>query len=446
MATHARKDVWHRLTLAHFAGNPVFFFDTAFLLSKAPTLAGWSAAKLEAFIGPLIEASLRSEDTRYITAKGFYVVFGGYNRFAAHEAAHDICVGILRQLFGQGEYSEEAMQRLCAQSSVQNLVEDLGVPPPPRRRVWSESPGAFEDTFESHDSKPFGKELADLYRELVISDDYDGFRFWPCWDSQRQRITSFICDLDDGAREESAALSAARSLSPATTQCKLDIAALAAGSKGIRRIVRRCEPGWVSVPIHVETLSWSSTRDAYLSVLASIDPKFLALLSLRITGFAKEANLSSVKEWIAQFRPHVRGVSMEMNTALENSTGHLGLSGINLTITDQMRSAGAAGDALVEQVARLKRVCEGTNATASVHGVASLPELYLLKAHRVRIVSGPAIHVPTAVPGHVRPLSFESMSTDRPPDGMTDEERAILKTIAHLPGLDLDGLRYSGRA
>jgi hypothetical protein len=458
MATRARKDVWHRLTLAHFAGNPVYFFDTRFLLSKVPVLAGYSAAKLEAAIAPLVEPTLGRGDTRYITEAGFYVVFGSFDPFAAQETASEICADILGQIFGPGDYSQEMMQRLCQQSSVQNLVEDLGVPSPPRRLVRKEEPTILGDMLEHRTKKPFAKELAELYREYAISDDNKNFAFWPCWDSQRQRITSFTCEIASRSSQDVLAVATARSLSPATTQCRLDIAALATASKGIRRIVRRCEPGFVSVPVHVETLSWSKTRDAYLGVLSQIDPKVLSLMALRIGGFASGTDLSLLPDWIAQLRPYVRGLSIEMGTAeLEKSlAGIPGFTGFSLTITDEMRSPSPGAEALVDQIARLKRICHSQAAIASIHNVATLPELYLVKAHGIRIVSGPVIESPSSVPGRLRPLSFESMSADtlqgQDRDAFireleSDVEQAILRRMAQLAGPESSpGPRYSGRA
>ncbi len=457
MATRARKDLWHKLTLAHFAGNPVYFFDTRFMLSKVPTLAGWSAAKLEAAIAPLVEPTLARGDTRYIAETGFYVVFGNFDPFAAQETASEISADILGRLFGPGAYSQEIAQRLCHQSSVQTLVEDLGVPSPPKRSVRSEEPANLGDMLERRNKKPFAKELAELYREYVISEDNRNFAFWPCWDSQRQRITSFTCEIASRSSQDALVITTVKSVSPATTQCRLDIAALATASKGIRRIVRRCEPGFVNVPVHVETLSWSKTRDAYLGVLSQIDPKFLSLMALRIGGFAPGADLSLLPDWIAQLRPHVRGLSVEMSAELEKSfAGIPGLTGFNLTITDDMRSPSPGAEALVDQIARLKRICHSQAAIASIHNVATLPELYLVKAHGIRIVSGPVIESPSSVPGRLRPLSFESMSADtlKGADRDTfirelesDVEQAILRRIAQLAGPESSsqGPRYSGR-
>jgi len=315
MAKYASKDVWHKLTLAHFAGNPVYFFDTRFLLSKVAVLADWSPAKLESAIGPHVEHALGPSDTRYITNNGFYVVFGSYDPFAAHETANEICSDLLRYLFGSEDYSSEAVQRLCHQSSVQSLVEDLGVPPPPKRRlerlVEAHEVLNFGRQVEHGDEKPFAKELASLYREHMTSEDGDhDFQFWPCWNSQRQRITSFVCERVERPEEN---LSVLGSLSPATMQCRLDVVALAAASKGVQRIVRRCEPAFVSVPVHVETLLWSKARDSYMSVLMKIDPKIRALLVPSIVGFAPGSNLAPVAEWTARLRPHVRGVSLEVD-------------------------------------------------------------------------------------------------------------------------------------
>ena len=216
-----------------------------------------------------------ASDTRYITNNGFYVVFGSYDPFAAHETANEICSDLLQYLFGSEDYSSEAVQRLCQQSSVQSLVEDLGVPPPPKRRlerlVEAHEVLNFGQQVEHRDEKPFAKELASLYREHMTSEDGDhDFQFWPCWNSQRQRITSFVCERVERPEEN---LSVLGSLSPATMQCRLDVVALAAASKGVQRIVRRCEPAFVSVPVHVETLLWSKARDSYMSVLMKIDPK-----------------------------------------------------------------------------------------------------------------------------------------------------------------------------
>ncbi len=122
-----------------------------------------------------------------------------------------------------------------------------------------------------------------------------------------------------------------------------------------------------------------------------------------------------------------------------------------------MRSPGPGAEALVDQIARLKRICHSQAAIASIHNVATLPELYLVKAHGIRIVSGPVIESPSSAPGRLRPLSFESMSADtlKGADRDTfirelesDVEQAILRRMAQLAGPESSpqGPRYSGRA
>src|SRR5262245_35867162 len=109
MATLTHKDVWHKLTLAHFAQHPDSFVNTQFLFSQLPVVTGWSAARLEAVIAPIVEAALASTDTRYVTKTGFYVVFGSFDPFAAQETASEICGDILREILGRGDYSQEPM-------------------------------------------------------------------------------------------------------------------------------------------------------------------------------------------------------------------------------------------------------------------------------------------------------------------------------------------------
>lgn len=454
MVAHSRNDVWQKLTLSHFAGNPVYFFDTAFLLSKATALAGWSPAKLEAAIGPRVEHALGVADTRYITANGFYVVFGRYDDMAAQETANEIGMGILTHLFGQGDYWPEAVQRLCRQSSVQNLVEDLGVPPPPQnRRIERQSQGYEVINFGSHaeqrDEKPFAKELTNLYREHMMSDHNDqDFQFWPCWNSQRQRITSFVCERVESPDETFSLLG---SLSPATMQCRLDVVALAAASKGIQRIVRRCEPAFVSVPVHVETLLWSKARDSYLNVLMKIDSRIRALLVPTIVGFAPGANLAPITEWTARLRPHVRGISLEVDEELSISqNGPLGLTRLDLSVTDSMRAPHTQRDGLVEKVARLRRNCEHQKTIAAVHNVQTLPELYLVKAHGANIISGPVIDFPSTMPCVVQALSFDEIGQRmvRLVDQLPDEGEVPLAmpSIAHLPPTEWRNANFLGQA
>src|SRR5262249_9977753 len=101
-------------------------------------------------------------------------------------------------------------------------------------------------------------------------------------------------------------------LTLAVAQSKIDIAVLAWATRGARRIVKRGEIALVSAPLHVETLSWSKTRNAYLDVLSQIEPRSLTLIAPRIVGLDSGSNLAQVIQWSRALHHYVRGIFVHL--------------------------------------------------------------------------------------------------------------------------------------
>jgi len=455
MATHERNDVWHKLTMAHFAGNPVYFFDTSFLLSQITSLANWNPIRLEAAIAPRVENVLCDADSRYVTERGFYVIFGNYSPEIARQTASEICLDLLRHFFGRQDVRASDGQRFCCESSVQALVQDLGGPPPEQPASYSRArtPRMPQIT----DEKSFEKELLEFFMERVITDTSDQtFLFWPCWDTRKQRVAAFSCSHAD-AYSNRLDGPVTRSLAPAALQCQVDVAALAAATKAVRELFVRREPSPVSVPVHVETLSWSKTRNAYFEVLRQIDPALRSFLVPRIEGLVAGANLPSVAEWIAQFQRYVHRVLVQVNAAMDfSSAGQLGASGFGITMTSWMRNTKIPGETLADQAAKLNRICAGQRAVSYVQNVSTLPELFLLKAKGINIISGLVVGQGSLMPDTARLVTFdelEDLSEQPELEVQADEpeQDGDWSILAAIAGLDAtksapENFKYVGRA
>jgi hypothetical protein len=191
-------------------------------------------------------------------------------------------------------------------------------------------------------------------------------------------------------------------LAVAAAQTKLDIAVLAWAVGAARRLLSLDRIALISAPLHVETLSWSKTRNAYLDVLGQIDPRILALIAPRIMGFDAGSNLGQVPQWTQVLRRHVRGVFVHLpSTNFDfSSAGSLGSTGFGLTAHTNRATLG-------EEAARLARIADDQNAVSYIDNVISTADLSILKRKGIRFVSGPLIGLPAELTECLRAPSWE---------------------------------------
>jgi hypothetical protein len=405
-------------------GNPTYFFDTSFLLANVASLAGWNQSRLEAAIDPRLDTALSRADVHFSAENGFYVVFASPNVSAAHDKAMTICADILRHFYGDGKYSPEHAAKVCRLSSVQSMADAMGLT---LGQAGSENGGAAaavservhtpaaEEPIDGEDEKEaFKREVTEIFRaQLGAPSDGTKFLFTPCWDSKKEQITSFACDasappLDPATAECKVAFPQAEA------RCKVDIRTLAVATAGVRHITSRGDVALVSVPVHVETLSWAKTRNAYFEMLRQIDPRFLAFLAPRVVGLDVGANLNPVAQWIAGIRRRTRWSFVHLpNLHLDfGRVGVLGATGFILAAPSLSGSKQARLKALSDEAGRLKRICSAQNAIACVNNVTSSQELLQLSCQGVRIIAGPVIGRPAELPGPTQRLSFEEDRDD----------------------------------
>ena len=419
MGADGRQEIPDRLALAKLVGNPTYFFDTSFLLANVASLAGWNQSRLEAAIDPRLDGALSRADVHFSAPNGFYVVFGSPNVNAAHNTARAICADILRHFYGDADYNPEHAEKVCRPSSVQSLADDLGVllgmlasEEDPTTAERARTPAVEEDA--EGDKHAFKRELTDLFQaQLAAPSDGAKFLFSPCWDTKKQQITSFACDVG-GPTTDPAAADSKVAFPQAETACRLDVTLLAVATAGVRHITARGDVALVSVPLHVETLSWSKTRNAYFEMLGQIDPRFLAYLAPRVTGLDAGANLNPVAQWIAGIRRRTRWSFVHLpNLHLDFSrVGAFGVTGFTMTIPHLSGSKPARLKALGDEAARLKRICTGQNAIACINNVRSSEDLLHLRSQGIRVIAGPVIGPPTELPGANRQISFEERPGD----------------------------------
>jgi hypothetical protein len=420
MDAGVRQQTPDQLALAKMVGNPTYFFDTSFLLANVASLAGWNQSRLEAAIDPRLDTALSRADVHFSAENGFYVVFGSPNGSAAHDKAMTICADILRHFYGDGKYSPEHAAKVCRLSSVQSLADDLGLALGPRGAQNGGAAGpvgerahtpVVEETIDGEDEKDaFKRELTDIFRaQLNAPSDGAKFLFTPCWDSKKEQITSFSCDASAPPPDPATSGDSKVAFPQAEARCKLDIISLAAATTGVRHITARGDVALVSVAVHVETLSWAKTRNAYLEMLRQIDSRFLPFLGPRVVGLDAGANLNPVAQWIAGIRRRTRWSFVHLpNLHLDFSrVGVLGATGFSLAVPSLSGSKQARLKALSDEAGRLKRICLAQNAIACVNNVASSQELLQLSCQGVRIIAGPVIGRPAELPGPTQRLSFE---------------------------------------
>ena len=369
MGADGRQEIPDRLALAKLVGNPTYFFDTSFLLANVASLAGWNQSRLEAAIDPRLDAALSRADVHFSAPNGFYVIFASPNVNAAHNTAKAICADILRHFYGDAEYNPEHAEKVCRPSSVQSLADDLGVllgmlgsEEEAAAAERAHTPAAEEPADGEDEKRAFKRELMELFQaQLASPSDGAKFLFSPCWDSKKQQITSFACDVG-GPGTDPAAADSKVVFPQAETACRLDVTSLAVATAGVRHITARGDVALVSVPLHVETLSWSKTRNAYFEMLGQIDPRFLAFLAPRVVGLDAGANLNPVAQWIAGIRRRTRWSFVHLpNLHLDFSrVGAFGATGFTMTIPSLSGSKPARLKALADEAARLKAHLCGT--------------------------------------------------------------------------------------
>jgi hypothetical protein len=411
LGTNNEPKIQQQLVLSQLAGNPTYFFNTSFLLATITTLADWNQSRLEAAIAPRLDRTLNGSDLRFTADNGFYIVFSSPDIGLAKEKANAICTDLLRHFFGDGNYLPQYVERLCRQSSVEQVCDDLGITPAPERDAFhlgGRGPLRAQEPSESEKDKLlFRRQLTELYSETLDSSSAgETFLFSPCWDSQKERINSFVCEFTGTGPPEAAP--GATGLPVAIAQCERDVTGLAIATRGVRHLLGRGDFAAVSVPVRAETLSWSKTRNGYFGVLSEIEPRILQFIAPRIIGFHAGTNLSLTGQWIAEMRRFVSWIFVhlpELNVDFFR-VGTLGASGFGLTVAS-LSTTKARLNTLEMDADKLKRICAFQNAIAYADNVGSVHELNVLRTKGIRILAGPVIGLHSEMPGPLRSLSFK---------------------------------------
>ena len=103
-----------------------------------------------------------------------------------------------------------------------------------RAHTPAEEPADGED-----EKRAFKRELMELFRaQLAAPSDGAKFLFSPCWDSKKQQITSFACDIG-GPATDPGSVDSKVAFPQAETACRLDVTLLAVATAGVRHITAR---------------------------------------------------------------------------------------------------------------------------------------------------------------------------------------------------------------
>lgn len=422
-----KQRITNILTASGIAGNLLFFFDTSFLLENVSSLAGWSYARLEAAIAPRVEKEISKADVRFVVENGFYIAFGTRDYTAAWDTAKTICDDIFRHFYGHGDYDPNDVEKFCHQSSAREAADDLDISLPSEisfsARAKTRGTVTDEIPESEKEKRLFRAELLELFLHHFDSHaENERFVFAPRWDSSKEAITSFGCESASDTLNPAAMIPAAKGLSTAIAQCRLDIIALAIAARGVRHLLSRGDVAAINAPLHVETLSWVKTRQAYIHVLAKIQPQYLMLLAPRISGLMAGSNSTSIARWIAELRRYVRHSFIQLpNVDFDFSRdGVLGVTGFGLKLSPYGRGSATSLASLDILATKLRRICTNQGSVAHIGNVTSVDALLLLKSRGVRFISGPVIADACDLPGPVGPFSFVKISSEA---GLPNEQR-----------------------
>jgi hypothetical protein len=402
VAAQDARPIRHHLTLSQFAGHPVYCFDTSVLLDNALSLAGWNQTRLEAAIAPRVERVLDGAGIRMPTEDGFYVIFVSHSREGARGKADAVRGDLLRHFYGSSQIPPEVADKLCRPSTLLALAGSLGISEETLTRPRAKRRRPVADELPEKKRALFAEELQTVFADAVAPKTaaFGNFLFSPLWDSKKERISTFLCETDASSHQK---ILAPLRLSP-EDRCRHDVAALAAAIRGVRHLLSRDDFGAISVAVHVETLSWSKTRNAYLEMLGRVESRLRSLLVLRIVGLEPGANLSKIAQWTSGLHHNVRWIFVhlpDVNFDFKR-VGALGVTGYGLTAASPEQSNAISLNVLLAQAAKLSRICANQTAFACIDNVISRGALTLLKQQGVRFLAGPAVGTPSELPGIVR--------------------------------------------
>jgi hypothetical protein len=407
----------NHLDLTQYAGFPIFFFDFGFLLANVPNIAGWAKDKLETVIGARADNMLTRADVRVPVGNGFYIIFSSRELNLAQERANAICTDVLKHFFGTDSLIPEGANAFCRPSTLQAVASDLGttVPIPAANATHAAAEGHEQGKHGNGAENPpsLMDEMNMLFRRHFGEERHEQqkFVFAPIWDSAQERIASFFCEPTQpvGGRGPGSDKSSTDTIA---AQCSADIAALAFGLKGIWHIVSRGDIALITVPVHIETLSWSKHRNAYLNELAHIEPRLLGLLAFRIHGLDAGSSLSQLSQGVSVLRRHARRIFVHLpSVSLDFShAGILGVTGLGVSAPAHSPRMGEGPlDQLAAVATRLKRICAGQNALAYLDNVQSPAAVALLKSQGVRLIAGHVLDAPGEEPGPVKGLTLSAI-------------------------------------
>ena len=260
----------NQIDLSQFAGFPVYFFDFGFLLANVPTIATWSREKLESVIGARADNMLGRADVRLPSQGGFHIIFSGREANLARERANAVCTDILKHFSAPTVSSRKARAAFAASPTsrrlptrwAQKCQRNLNQPP---HADAADAPG--KPASSHHESlvadmntlfrRHFGKKKASL-------ENSSSRRSGTAPMSASPRSSACQPARPSGGRGTNANEKGECCLS-AGVHCITDLAALAFALKGIWQLISRGDIALVTVPVHIETLSWSKHRTAYLN-------------------------------------------------------------------------------------------------------------------------------------------------------------------------------------
>jgi len=382
-----------RRHLSQFAGYPIYFFDTNYLSRVPNARAARDDAALAESIKTALSAALLPLDVKIGGDGGFYLVFTNRTSGMGADRAHAICAA-LSQALGLSLNAEKT-DRFCRPVSLSDLAAALGL-------AQNDDAGASASP-PSAEGDEFADELGALFVDRLLSsaDDNESALYSPIWDCRKARITVFALGLDAASkRRMEKPRAAADALVLAAAQSKLDIAILAWAVGAARRLISQNKVALISMPLHVETLSWSKTRNAYLNVLAQIDPRIISLIAPRIIGFDAGSNLNQVGQWTQALHRHCVFVHLPNTNFDFSGAGNLGATVFALT-------AHSSRVALGEEASRLTRLSSDQNAIPYMDNVKSTAELSILKRKGIRLASGPLIGLPATLSECLRAEAWE---------------------------------------
>lgn len=152
-----------------------------------------------------------------------------------------------------------------------------------------------------------------------------GFMFAPIWHASRQAIVAYFCTPVNNADAEPCYAYHPSFLTTGVSDgddyLETDLLALEHVRACLASTPGAAPPFPIGVPVHATTLQRNTRRAIYLKRFGELAGGYPSLASVRISEITTGVPISTIAEWVGQFRPYVRFVYLQFHHAVRPPLG-----------------------------------------------------------------------------------------------------------------------------